>query len=348
MVVFRALNWVIWNVRKKFILVGFIVLIIASIGITTFLVRNNQDTRQRADETTPTATPSATTNLPTLDSEEWEFVRIINEHREGLGLGELKVSVKLSRAAEWMSTDMASHNNLPINHVDSLGRSIQQRLNFFGFTGLGGENIAQVGPTAQSAFDAWLASTLGHKAEMEHPSRVAIGIARAQGTTHWYWTADLGNTLDQELTPTPTTEVTPTATPSATAVPLDPTNTSTPTNTPTSTPTKTPTSTPTRTSTPTATLTPTLTPTGTPTPTPTSIPLVVSPTASVSATLAPTATATLIPTATLTPTTVIATATDVPPTATPSIAQPGGITSTIGILGGVIIVILGGIFLLML
>ena len=55
------------------------------------------------------------------------------------------------------------------------------------------------------------------------------------------------------------------------------------------------------------------------------------------ATLAPTATATPVP---LTPTT--------PPTATPTIAPTGTLTTTVGIIGGVILVIFAGIFLLVL
>lgn len=192
--------------RKKYILIGAIILTIIGLIVTTLLVKQNQDIRQRADNATPTATPSATlTPGPSLDQEEWDFLRIINEHRASIGRQPLKASFNLTRAAEWMSQDMADRNVLPADHVDSLGRSAQQRMSAFGFNGAGGENIAKTsGPAGQDAFDAWLASTQGHKEEMEKASRVAIGIARAKGPSHWYWTADFGDTLDQELTPTPT------------------------------------------------------------------------------------------------------------------------------------------------
>lgn len=342
--------------RKKYVLIGFIVFIILAVGITTILVRQSQDNRQRADETTPTNTSTPTPAGPTLDQEEWEFLRIINEYRAEKGLGLVKVSYKLTKAAEWMSTDMATRNVLPIDHIDSLGREFQDRINSFGYSSSPmGENIAKTGPTAQSAMDAWLKSP-PHKKQMEEPWDSAIGIARAQNGNFWYWTTDFGSTLDQEIIPTPTIEVEPTATPTATLVPQDPENTATPTNTPTNTPTATltPTATPTRTPTPTATLIPTSTPTRTPTPT---IAFTPTPTTITTATPTPTetgqaasATATLIPTATLTPspTVVVATNTDVPPTATPSIAQPGGIVTTFGILGGILIIVIGGIFLMVL
>jgi hypothetical protein len=121
-----------------------------------------------------------------------------------------------------------------------------------------------------------------------------------------------------------------------------PTPTATPTKTPTPTPTKTPT--PTRTPTPTATKTPTPTATNTPTQAPT-------------ATLAPTQTPTPTqePTLTFTPTPspfdqITNAPTPLPPintyTPTPTLAPAGSITQTIGIIGGIIIVVLGGIFLL--
>ena len=56
-------------------------------------------------------------------------------------------------------------------------------------------------------------------------------------------------------------------------------------------------------------------------------------------TIASTATPTVPPTAT---------ATDIPPTATPTIAKPGGLAQTATIIGGALLVIVAGIFLLIL
>jgi hypothetical protein len=140
-------------------------------------------------------------------------------------------------------------------------------------------------------------------------------------------------TINLTISPTQNqSTVTSTPTPTATKTPT-PTVTKTPTPSPTAT--KTPTPSPTNTPIPTVTATPTSTPTQPPTPTPT---LAVSqtPTATPSATL----TVTIAPTETSVPS-----ATNTP---SPTIASPGGFLQTIGILGGVLIIIIVGIFLLVL
>ncbi len=332
--------------KKKFILIGAIAFILIGVIITTILVKQSQDNRQRASDDTPTSTP--TPSGPSLDAEEWDFIRILNEHRESMGRGTLKVSVKLTTAAEWMSQDMATRNQLPADHSDSTGRTFQQRMAAFSYTTPAGENIAWVGSTGQNAFDAWLASTQGHKEEMESAIRTVIGISRVKATSgnNWFWTADFGGVLDAEITPTPIP--TPTATPTegeATATPTDtPDSTPTETPTPTSTPTTEPTNTPFPTEILINTPTPTKIPTNTPIPTATAT---IIPTATTVPSATPTIQATPTTAATLTPT---FTSTPIPPTSTPlpPIAKPGGITPTIGLIGGVLIVIVGGIFLLVL
>ena len=182
--------------------------------------------------------------LPYIDEEEWNFVNILNTHRESLGRQKVKVSVKLSEAATWMSQDMADHNRF--DHVDSLGRNLKPRLTFFGYTGNSGENIASVGSTGQSAYSTWLASTQGHKEEMENASRRALGISRVKGTgSNWLWTADFGDSLDAEITPDASTS--PTTTPTQGP---DPQSTPTITPTPSGTTSVTPTSGPTPTTDP--------------------------------------------------------------------------------------------------
>lgn len=165
--------------------------------------------------TSTTPTPDITNNSP-LDTEEWNFLRIINQHRQSIGRGLLKESVKLTNSAKWMSNDMATRNSLPANHIDSLGRQFQTRMAAFGYTQNAGENIAWAGPTGQNVFDAWFTSTQGHKEEMETASRVAIGVSRIKATSgsNWYWTADFGDILDQEITP-PVSQTTPTTPPCA-------------------------------------------------------------------------------------------------------------------------------------
>lgn len=345
--------------NKKIVLIALIVIVLIGVAVTTILIKQNQDNRQRADGTTPT-----TQSGPTLDSEEWNFISIINEHREGMGLGRLKVSQKLTLAAKWMSNDMATRNVLPIDHKDSLGRQFQNRIFSFGYPqSQVGENIAKVGGAGQDAFNAWLASTMGHKEQMEAPWATVIGISRVKSSGNgWFWTADFGTTLDSEITPTETPSVTESPSPTATTSPtltvattqeptittsptlsVEPSATTSPTAIATATPTSTPSPTPTRTPTPTPTRTPTPTPTSVPTATPTKIP-----TPTVTPTVVPTPTSILPTVATQTP----PTPTSLPPIATstpvPSIAQPGGLLPTIGIFGGILLVVVAGIFLLVL
>ncbi len=307
---------------------------------------------------TSTPTPTQSTG-PSLDYEEWNFLALINAHRAGLGLGALKVSHKLTVASEWMSNDMATRNILPMDHSDSTGRSAEDRIRSFGYNAQTiGENIARAGSTGQNAIDAWFTSK-PHTDQMEASWATAIGISRVQSGNNWYWTTDFGSTLEQEITPTPTPSITdtptptntPTSTPTGTSLP-SPTNTPSPTpsNTPSPTPTRTPTPTPTKTPTPTPTKTPTPTPTKTPTPTATSIP---TPTPTVSPTNTPIPTliaqVSASPTLSPTPTTIVVTLPPiVSPTPTPTITQPGGAIQTMGIIGGIMILIIGGVFLLFL
>lgn len=349
--------------RKKYILIGAISATLIGIVITTFLVKQIQDNRQRAQEETPTESPTATPTPagPQLDQEEWNFLQIINNHREGLGLEPLKVSKKLTESSEWMSNDMKTTGNL--DHVDSMGRNIDTRIPSFGYTSQPiSENIAAVFASAQSAFDGWLNAcddfgngcTYAHKVNMEDPRWRAIGIARAQAsTTRWYWTTDFGTVLDEEITPTPTPSTTEAPTPTNT---VTPTTTENPTQAPeaSSTPTSTPTNSPTPTSTPTSIPSKTPTPTRTPTPTPTNSPTpTVTPTPTHVPTEAPTPTAQ--PTETPTPLPIAQatnTPTPLPPittyTPTPTLAPTGSAFQTIGIISGVILFIIGGALLLLL
>lgn len=331
--------------RRRSFLIIFTAIIVIGITVATLLVRQNQDVRQRAANDTPTPTPII------LDQEEQNFLDILNAHRQGLGLQPLTVSAQLSSASQWMSDDMVQRDFLPPDHIDSLGRTLDQRITDFGYTGALklSENIASCLETGQSAFDVWLASTAGHKEVMEDPDFTEIGIGRTQSQTSgvWYWTADFGKPASPTSTPTPTNTLAPTQTPTGTLTPTPtspPAQPQIPTATPTSINTPTPTNTLTPTKTPTGTLTPTLTPTQTPTGTLTPT---LTPTQTSTGTLTPMPTPTTLPLAQAT-----ATPTQLPPldtyTPTPTLAPTGGVIQTVGIVGGVIILILGGIFLFIL
>lgn len=83
--------------------------------------------------TQPVSTqPSSTTSTgtPTLDSEESNFLTLINNYRAQNGAGPLQVSIALENSSLWMSNDMATNNY--VSHTDSLGRSPATRLAAFG------------------------------------------------------------------------------------------------------------------------------------------------------------------------------------------------------------------------
>ena len=157
---------------------------------------------------------SPPTTPPTLDSEQWAFLTLINAYRAENGVGPLQVSATLQNASQWMSTDMATNNYA--SHTDSLGRSVGSRLAAFAYSySPWGENIAGGFSDAQGVFEGWKTAcdpdTLGnctyaHRMNMLSRSFAAIGIGRAYGAGSrygWYWTTDFGGYVDQIINPGP-------------------------------------------------------------------------------------------------------------------------------------------------
>jgi uncharacterized protein YkwD len=134
----------------------------------------------------------------TYDSEEQEFLRLINNYRAQNGRAALTASTNLHRAASWMAADMANKNYF--SHTDSLGRSAGTRVaNCDGKPSVG-ENIAAgtVKSRAQDAFEMWRTSS-GHNANMLNANYKQIGIARhynASSRYGWYWVTDFSTTDD--------------------------------------------------------------------------------------------------------------------------------------------------------
>lgn len=122
-------------------------------------------------------------------------MEIINQYRTQHGLTQLEISVELTRASDWLSVDMASHNYF--SHSDRYGRTFSQRVNEFMETSgrTMGENIAAGNESAQATFEQWKNSP-GHNANMLNSKFLKIGIARAylEGSTYrWYWTTDFSS-----------------------------------------------------------------------------------------------------------------------------------------------------------
>jgi uncharacterized protein YkwD len=137
-----------------------------------------------------------TATHPQLDTQEKALCRAINAFRAEHGKAPLKVSVALTRAAEWMSHDMANHDNF--DHTDSHGRDFDVRLEAFGYhPATKAENIAAGQSSAAAALAQWKASP-PHRAILLKSKLKVVGVGRARNldsTFGWYWTADFGGTV---------------------------------------------------------------------------------------------------------------------------------------------------------
>ncbi|MEA2194206.1 MAG: hypothetical protein QOG42_640 [Solirubrobacteraceae bacterium] len=137
-----------------------------------------------------------TTTTPKLDAQEKALCRAINTFRAEHGKAPLKVSVALTRSAEWMSHDMASHDTF--DHVDSHGRDFDVRLEAFGYhQPTKAENIAAGESSAAATLAQWKASA-PHRAILLKSRLKVMGVGRARNVNSmfdWYWTADFGGTV---------------------------------------------------------------------------------------------------------------------------------------------------------
>jgi uncharacterized protein YkwD len=167
-----------------------------------------------------TAGPGGTSAAAPLDSQEQQFLDLLNQYRQQNSLGTVTIDTRLQDAADWMSNDMGVNDYF--SHTDSLGRDPFQRMAAFGYNynTWKGENIAAGYGTAASVFDAWKNSS-GHNANMLNANYKVVGIGRIQvpGSPYGtYWTNDFGGYLAPG-TPAPTPPPTPAPTPPPTPAP---------------------------------------------------------------------------------------------------------------------------------
>jgi uncharacterized protein YkwD len=138
------------------------------------------------------------------DSEELQFLQLINRYRENNGVGPLILSNTLAVAAERHSKDMAQYRFFAHKTVSSsyyrAGSQPWNRMAAEGYdyNTFKGENIAVGCEAAERCFELWRNSPPHNAAMLDGRYRV-IGIARINtpGSVHrWYWTTDFGGTLD--------------------------------------------------------------------------------------------------------------------------------------------------------
>lgn len=147
------------------------------------------------------AAASAAAGDPAPDAEERAFCKLINTYRAQNGVAALKLSVSLTKASEWMSSDMARKNYF--DHTDSLRRSFTKRISAFGYTGTSrAENIAGgTNGSATAMFNQWKASA-AHRKSMLSASFKVLGVGRAYSASSmlgWYWTTKFGNAVDRTI-----------------------------------------------------------------------------------------------------------------------------------------------------
>ncbi|HEX4946123.1 MAG TPA: hypothetical protein VFZ34_05650, partial [Blastocatellia bacterium] len=80
-----------------------------------------------------TAAPVNAASLPAMDAEEQACIALINQFRAENLQAPVKVSAKLTNAAQWLSRDNAEHKADDPDHTDSLGRDVSKRLLDYGY-----------------------------------------------------------------------------------------------------------------------------------------------------------------------------------------------------------------------
>jgi len=144
-----------------------------------------------------------TTTNPKLDVQEKALCRAINSFRAQHGKPPLKVSVALTRAAEFMAKDMARHDHFAGDHIDSHGRDFDERMEAFGYhPATKAENIAAGESTAAKTLTQWKNSP-AHRSILLKSKLKVMGVGRAQNVNSefgWFWTADFGGTVTRTMT----------------------------------------------------------------------------------------------------------------------------------------------------
>jgi uncharacterized protein YkwD len=136
-----------------------------------------------------------------IDSQEFDFLRRINQYRAQHGLRPLVLSNGLNRAAAWKAQHMSDRDYL--THDDQgIGRTWSQRIRDCGYryATYHGEILAGGDPDGASPFNIWHNSP-DHDEQMLGDYR-AIGIGRASNggaSPPYYWAVDFGGMVDARI-----------------------------------------------------------------------------------------------------------------------------------------------------
>lgn len=123
-----------------------------------------------------------------------EVLVLTNAERAKFKLPPLTYETRLEKAAQWMAEDMAINNYFA--HVDSLDRSIGQRVPSFGYTNYQTlrENIAAGYPTAAQVVEGWMNSPSHRKAILcDKVKHLGVGFYFDDESKYkWYWVQEFG------------------------------------------------------------------------------------------------------------------------------------------------------------
>ncbi len=137
-----------------------------------------------------------------LNAEEKALIELIHKYRAANKQPPVKVSVKLTRAAQWLTEDNATNKPDDPDHTDSLGRDAGKRLAAFDYEAeVIKENIVVGTESAAVALQTWQESAF-HNRNLLNPDVKMIGVSRvckkgAKAGCHW--SVILGSTEDQVL-----------------------------------------------------------------------------------------------------------------------------------------------------
>jgi uncharacterized protein YkwD len=134
-----------------------------------------------------------------LDSEEQDFLVLLNAHRAANGESPVAACTALNRAAQGHSEDMRDQDYFDHAGLDGsspIERACEACYESCGVTGWG-ENIAAGNSGAQATFNQWVNSS-GHNANMLGSGFTVVGIGRATGDGRYgaYWTTVFGGQSD--------------------------------------------------------------------------------------------------------------------------------------------------------
>lgn len=138
------------------------------------------------------------------DSEELQFLQLINEYRQNNGLRALLLSDTLTLTSDNHSEDMAKYGFFAHDSVRSSYYPVGSRpwdrmaVDGYDYNTYRGENLAVGYETAEEAFEAWRNSP-SHNAAMLDGNYKVVGISRLIiPGSEWgsYWTTDFGGVVD--------------------------------------------------------------------------------------------------------------------------------------------------------